>query len=51
MAARKRLYPCLILRYALPKGGNMNILCLGDSLTYGYGVPRDEAWCSLAPGL
>ena len=29
----------------------MTILCLGDSLTYGYGVPRDEAWCSLASGL
>lgn len=26
----------------------MKILCLGDSLTYGYGVPRRDCWVSLA---
>lgn len=26
----------------------MKIVCLGDSLTYGYGVHRREAWVSLA---
>lgn len=25
----------------------MKIVCLGDSLTYGYGVPRKENWISL----
>lgn len=29
----------------------MNILCIGDSLTYGYGVGRAETWCSLASQL
>ena len=29
----------------------MDILCLGDSLTYGYGVPREESWCALASRL
>ena len=29
----------------------MDILCLGDSLTYGYGVPREECWCALASRL
>ena len=29
----------------------MKILCLGDSLTYGYGVPREESWCALASRL
>ena len=29
----------------------MDILCLGDSLTYGYGVPREECWCCLASRL
>lgn len=29
----------------------MNILCIGDSLTYGYGVGRAETWCSLASAL
>ena len=29
----------------------MDILCLGDSLTYGYGVPREECWCYLASRL
>ena len=29
----------------------MNILCLGDSLTYGYGVGREETWCTLASRL
>lgn len=26
----------------------MKILCIGDSLTYGYGVERTATWCSLA---
>lgn len=26
----------------------MKIVCLGDSLTYGYGVPRRDCWVSLA---
>lgn len=26
----------------------MNILCIGDSLTYGYGIRRAETWCALA---
>lgn len=25
----------------------MNILCIGDSLTAGYGVPREQCWVSL----
>ena len=29
----------------------MKILCLGDSLTYGYGVPRDDTWCTVASQL
>ena len=29
----------------------MDILCLGDSLTYGYGIPREESWCALASRL
>jgi len=29
----------------------MKILCLGDSLTFGYGVSREECWCSLASRL
>ncbi|HJD96530.1 GDSL-type esterase/lipase family protein [Mailhella massiliensis] len=29
----------------------MNILCIGDSLTYGYGVRRAETWCALASQL
>ena len=29
----------------------MTILCIGDSLTFGYGVPRDECWCALASRL
>ena len=29
----------------------MDILCLGDSLTYGYGVPREDCWCTLASRL
>ncbi len=29
----------------------MNILCIGDSLTYGYGVRRAETWCALASEL
>ena len=29
----------------------MNILCLGDSLTYGYGVERAYTWCTLASQL
>ncbi len=26
----------------------MKILCMGDSLTFGFGVPRKEAWTALA---
>lgn len=26
----------------------MKILCLGDSLTFGFGIPRKDAWISLA---
>ncbi len=26
----------------------MRLVCLGDSMTYGYGVPRSEAWPALA---
>lgn len=26
----------------------MKVVCLGDSLTYGYGVPRKDCWVSLA---
>lgn len=26
----------------------MKLVCLGDSLTYGYGVPRRDCWVSLA---
>lgn len=26
----------------------MKVLCLGDSLTYGYGLPRDQIWTALA---
>ena len=26
----------------------MKIVCLGDSLTYGYGVPQKDGWVSLA---
>lgn len=26
----------------------MRIVCLGDSLTYGYGVPRKDTWVALA---
>ena len=29
----------------------MDILCIGDSLTYGYGVPREDCWCCLASRL
>ena len=29
----------------------MKILCLGDSLTYGYGVPREDTWCAVASQL
>ena len=29
----------------------MDILCIGDSLTYGYGVRRAETWCALASAL
>ena len=29
----------------------MKILCLGDSLTYGYGVPREDTWCAIASQL
>jgi len=29
----------------------MTILCIGDSLTYGYGVGRPHTWCSLASAL
>ena len=29
----------------------MNILCIGDSLTYGYGIRRAETWCALASQL
>ena len=25
----------------------MKVVCLGDSLTYGYGVPRKDCWASL----
>ena len=25
----------------------MKLVCLGDSLTYGYGVPRRDCWVSL----
>ena len=28
----------------------MKLVCLGDSLTYGYGVPRRDCWVSLAAG-
>jgi len=33
------------------KGGPMTILCLGDSLTFGYGVPREDTWCAVAARL
>ena len=33
------------------RGTIMNILCIGDSLTYGYGVGRSETWCALASQL
>ena len=33
------------------KGGLMTILCLGDSLTFGYGVPREDTWCAVAARL
>lgn len=26
----------------------MNIVCIGDSLTYGYGVPKENSWIHLA---
>ncbi len=29
----------------------MNILCIGDSLTYGYGIRRTKTWCALASQL
>ena len=29
----------------------MKILCLGDSLTYGYGVPLEDTWCAVASQL
>ena len=29
----------------------MKILCLGDSLTYGYGVRREDTWCATASRL
>ncbi|MBR3880907.1 MAG: hypothetical protein IKJ34_04875 [Mailhella sp.] len=29
----------------------MTILCIGDSLTYGYGVGRPQTWCSLVSTL
>jgi len=29
-------------------GGFMKIVCLGDSLTYGYGVKRRDVWTSVA---
>ena len=29
----------------------MIITCLGDSLTYGYGVGRPQTWCALASAL
>ena len=29
----------------------MTILCIGDSLTYGYGVRRTETWCALVSNL
>jgi len=29
----------------------MTILCIGDSLTYGYGVRQEETWCALASAL
>lgn len=29
----------------------MKILCLGDSLTYGYGVPRKSTWVEIAAEL
>ncbi len=33
------------------QGAVMTILCIGDSLTYGYGVRRAETWCALASNL
>ena len=27
---------------------DMEIICLGDSLTYGYGVRRSQCWTELA---
>ena len=44
----------IILRGKTAGGGtalevkNMKLVCLGDSLTYGYGVPRKDCWVSLA---
>ncbi len=29
----------------------MKLLCIGDSLTFGYGIPRRKCWTSLAEGL
>ena len=29
----------------------MIIICIGDSLTYGYGVGRPQTWCALASRL
>ena len=29
----------------------MDILCIGDSLTYGYGVGRPHTWCAIASQL
>lgn len=29
----------------------MTVLCIGDSLTYGYGVAREDTWCAIAARL
>lgn len=42
------LYTFRFTPVCLSVGDAMKILCLGDSLTFGFGVPRQDAWIPLA---
>lgn len=38
-------------RIKVTGAGNIKIACLGDSITYGYGIDRDKCWVSLLPKM
>ncbi len=41
---------CAACTYAAPAAAARTLLVLGDSLSAGYGLPRDQAWVSLLAG-